>query len=245
MGSNIHIFYRHVHSKAESVSRDPNKRRPEWFSYESCFRNLLATIRQDPLAHRVRLTVVFDGGGDEFQDDFISGYYANSALGINLQFIKAGSDLDSFLITLWKARTEDMNGKDVVYFLENDYLHQYGWVSKVFEVYDSGIKFDYISLYDHPDKYMLPMYEGLSAKLYISPSHHWRTAPSSCASFIVSRDILEQDYDVLGSGITDYYFFGRLVSERSRVLITPIPGLSTHCMAGYLSPNVDWVKCLC
>lgn len=240
----LHIFYRHVHSKAEATSRDPNKRRPEWFSYESCFRNLVATIRHDPLAYRVRLTVVFDGALEDFQDDFISRYYADSSLGVALQFIQAGSDIDSFLITLWKARTDDIHANDVVYFLENDYLHQPGWVGKVFEAYNAGFRFDYLSLYDHPDKYLLAMYEGLVSRLYITPGHHWRTAPSSCASFIVSREILEQDYDVLSSGLTDYYFFNRLVSERSRVLLTPIPGLSTHCMAGFLSPNVDWVKFL-
>jgi hypothetical protein len=34
--------------------------------------------------------------------------------------------------------------------------------------------------------------------------------------------------------------FPKLQDERGRVLLTPVPGLATHCMAGYLSPAVDW-----
>jgi hypothetical protein len=57
----LNIFFRHVHVKADKTSRDPNERRPEWFSHEVCFQNLISTIRMDPLGHRVRLVIVYDG----------------------------------------------------------------------------------------------------------------------------------------------------------------------------------------
>jgi hypothetical protein len=41
---NIHILYRHVHPKSEARSRDANKARPEWFTHERCFRDLIASI---------------------------------------------------------------------------------------------------------------------------------------------------------------------------------------------------------
>lgn len=95
---------------------------------------------------------------------------------------------------------------DLVYFLENDYLHQEGWLSKVFEAYDSPLPFDYLSLYDHKDKYIYDMYQDLRSKVMCSETHHWRTAPSTCASFIVDAGTLTADHDILGSGLTDYYF---------------------------------------
>ncbi|MFP5394138.1 MAG: hypothetical protein ACLGI6_21785, partial [Gammaproteobacteria bacterium] len=238
----LHIFYRHVHIKADKTSRDPNKARPEWFSHELCFRNLLQTIAADPLGERVRLTVVYDGSLEDFTADFIARYYAAAPERINVQFIKGGSDLNSFLITLHVARTADIAPTDIVYFLENDYLHQPGWISKVFELYASGHAFDVLGLYDHADKYFLEMYRGLSAQVVHSASHHWRTAPSTCASFMLERQKLERDYAVLSSGQTDYYFFTRLIAEGGRVLLTPLPGLSTHSMNGYLSPTVDWAS---
>lgn len=238
----LHIYYRHVHVKADKTSRDPNKHRPAWFSHETCFRNLLNTIFNDPLAHRVTLTIVYDGSVEDFTQDFIAPYYATPEFGLQLQFIKAGSDLNSFLITLGMARVSALASGDLIYVLENDYLHQHGWVSKVFGLYESGIKFDYVSLYDHRDKYHYEMYAGLTAKLVYSPTHHWRTAPSTCASFILERQILERDYEVFSSGLTDYYFFSRLIGERGGVLLTPVPGLATHSMEGYLSPVVDWER---
>lgn len=236
------IYYRHVHIKMDKMSRDPNKQRPEWFSHEICFRNLLQTIHRDPLAGRVRLIIVYDGPVEDFAADFVAAYYANGALGLEIQFIRGGSDRNSFLITLGLARASGLRDGDLIYLLENDYLHQYGWVSKVFELYDSGLQPDYVSLYDHRDKYHYEMYASLTSRLVYSPSHHWRTTPSTCASFMFEKRVLERDYAVLSMGLNDHYFFTRLIAEQGRVLLTPVPGLSTHSMAGYLSPTVDWAK---
>lgn len=238
----LHILYRHVHVKANVRSRDPNKARPEWFSHEKCFRNLMDTIAADPLGHQVTVTIMYDGTVEDLQTDFIAPYLANKELGLRLQLLQGGSDINSFLITLAYARGLAVPATDLIYFLENDYLHQQGWVSKVFELYASGQAFDVVSLYDHKDKYILPMYEALTARLVLSRSHHWRTAPSTCASFLLSKEAFERDCDAFGSGQNDYYFFSEVVGRRGRILLSPIPGLSTHSMEGYLSPNVDWAR---
>lgn len=239
---NLHIFYRHVHQKADKLSRDPNKRRPDWFSHEVCFRNLLHTVWHDPQAEKVKIIVIYDGSQEDFADDFISGYCANEPIGIGSQLIRGGSDINSFLITLGLVQATVISRSGLIYFLENDYMHQVGWVSKVFELYDSGVNFDYLSLYDHQDKYYYPMYPDLISKIFISRTHHWRTAPSTCASFIVDKSVFESDFDILSSGLTDYYLFNKLVSERDRVLLTPVPGLATHSMESLLSPTVEWEK---
>jgi hypothetical protein len=236
----LHIFYRHVHVKAEAHSRDPGKLRPAWFSHAACWRNLLQTIAADPQGQHVQLHVMYDGTVEDLQTDFIAPYVVNQTLGLQLHLISAGSDKASSLITLAHVRGANLPPQDIVYFLENDYLHQHGWVSKVFELFNGQQAFDYVSLYDHKDKYLLPMYEGLQARLVISGSHHWRSTPSSCASYLVSKAGLDRDYDVLSAGKPDYLFFADLVEGRGRTLLSPIPGLSTHAMRGYLSPHVDW-----
>jgi hypothetical protein len=241
-GKRLHIYFRHVHMKADAASRDPNKRRPDWFSHEICFRNLLDTIHGDVLSNRVTITIVYDGSTEDFIDDFSSKYFANKELGIQLQFIKGGSDLNSFKIALYMGHTSKLANDDLIYILENDYLHQHGWVSKVFELYDTNLQFDYVSLYDHRDKYHYEIYSGLTSKLVYSQSHHWRTAPSTCASFILTKEVLDRDYEIFSSGLTDYYFFSKLIGEMGRMLLTPVPGLATHSMEGYLSPTVDWKK---
>jgi len=236
----LNIFYRHVHIKADKASRDPNKRRPAWFSHEICFQNLLSTIRLDPLGHRVKLMILYDGTVEDFASDFIANYY--STYGLNIQFIRGGSDLNSAMITLDLARRLDLPAEDLIYFLENDYMHQHGWVSKLFELYDSGIQFDYVSLYDHRDKYHYDMYASLTSRLVYSQSHHWRTVPSTCGSFIMKNCVFVRDWEVFSLFLPDYHLFSKLVAEMGRVLLTPVPGLSTHSMEGYLSPTIDWEK---
>ena len=41
---------------------------------------------------------------------------------------------------------------------------------------------------------------------------------------------------------TDHNKFIKLSDERDRFILTPIPGLSTHCVDGLLSPTIEWNK---
>ena len=92
MQRTIHIIYRHIPIRAEKNSRDPNKSRPEWFSYQVCFHNLMQTIRSDPRGHQVKVLVLFDRTMDEFLQDFIATYYANADLKLGVQFVQGGSN---------------------------------------------------------------------------------------------------------------------------------------------------------
>lgn len=243
LGTNrtLHIFYRHVHQKEEGRSRDPNKRRPEWFSYEKCFNNLLDTLENSPLGINVTLTVIYDGSEADFSSDFMFQYCAiPRKFSTYIKIVEAGSNLISWHVALDQARNAPIADLDIIYFLENDYLHVAGWLDKVFELYSSGIRFDYLSLYDHMDKYIYPMYSDLTAKLLVTRTHHWRTTPSTCGTFMLNRKTLIEDFDLWALEVQDHYLFTELCTNRGRVLLTPIPGLATHCMEGYLSPTIDW-----
>lgn len=240
MDRTIHIIYRHIPTHAERFSRDPNKSRPPWFSYQSCFHNLMSTIRSDPRGHQVRVLILFDGSMEDFLQDFIATYYANASLQLGVQFVKGGSNGASFLIALDMLHRSAIPDTDILYFLENDYLHQHGWVSKTLELFESGLPVDIVSLYDHRDKYEFAMYAGLRSRICITPTHHWRTVPSTCGTFLIRKSEMMQDYDIWTANLIDYVLFPKLQDERGRVLLTPIPGLATHCMEGYLSPAVDW-----
>ena len=147
----IYIFYRHVHQKHEVRSRDPNKSRPSWFSYEKCLRNLIYTIQGDSEASRVKLNVMFDGNIDELTNDFSSNYLTINKDWMQIQFISAGSDNKSWRITLQYILNSTFNSNDIIYILENDYMHYPGWITKTFELFENKT-INYVSLYDHKDK---------------------------------------------------------------------------------------------
>lgn len=222
----IHIFYRHY-----NVEKTDSRGRPNWFDYEKCFQNLLSTIEDK----NINLHVVFDGN---IETNFINKYKDKF---ITHQ-IKAGNDQTSFNETFKIAKSIPMEKTDLVYFLENDYLHIQGWSDKVIELFNTYTLLHYVSLYDHNDKYFAPMYESLVAKIFTTATHHWRNTPSTCGSFIIVRELLELDYDIHTTIAGDHNKFIQLANERNRSVITPIPGLSTHCMEGLMSPTIDWSK---
>jgi hypothetical protein len=157
--------------------------------------------------------------------------------------ISAGTDMKSFFETC-KIIKQDTNiqSEDLIYFLENDYMHVDNWLPKIIELFSSYQGLDYVSLYDHNDKYFLPMYETLVSKIITTSKHHWRTTPSTCGSFITTKQRFEEDFDILSTMEGDHNKWLWLNQNRSRFVFTPIPGLSTHCMEGLLSPTINWNK---
>lgn len=221
----IRIFYRHY-----NISGRDFKGRPNWFDYEKCFVNLLNTIkgRDD-----VELHVIMDGS---INSNFISKYKDNF-IGHE---IKGGSDRKSFLSTYEIAKSIKTEDDDLYYFLENDYLHINGWVDKVKELFNTYSNINYVSLYDHNDKYFLPMYHNLVSKIFTTKNCHWRTTPSTCGTYIINKKIFLDDYHVPFDMSGDHNKFLWLTENKGRFVVTPIPGLSTHCMEGLLSPTIKW-----
>jgi hypothetical protein len=220
----IHIFYRHY-----NIEGTDYKNRPKWFNFEKCFINLLNTIKDK----NVDLHLVMDG---DVENNFI-GKYKDKYI---LHTINAKSDKLSFWKTWDIVKQTLINENDLIYFLENDYLHINGWVEKVIELFKSYQGLNYVSLYDHNDKYFLPMYDNLMSKIIITQSNHWRTTPSTCGSFIINKQIFNEDYQEHVSIEGDHNKFLHLTNSKGRHIITPIPGLSTHCMEELLSPTINW-----
>ena len=61
-------------------------------------------------------------------------------------------------------------------------------------------------------------------------------------SFEEVLQLFDLDYDIHTSIVGDHNKFLQLAEERNRMVITPIPGLSTHCMEGLMSPTIKWDK---
>ena len=233
----IHIFYRHTNHLKIGLYR------PEWFSYEKCFKNLLKTISKHE--NNVILNVIFDG---EISKNPIYEYQHH----FNTHVINAGSDINSWNATnqIIKSQCEDgmIQPNDLIYFLENDYLHLPEWVPKVLTLFNTH-PYNYVSLYDHADKYF--DYNKLESKIIATSDCHWRSTPSTCGSYIISRETFLEDFEEIeiinrlcyDMGPTpDHYKFQLLTLYKKRQILTPIPGLSTHVMNGLMSPITDWKK---
>ena len=114
--------------------------------------------------------------------------------------------------------------------VEDDYLHRAESVSLLQE----GIKrADYVTLYDHPDKYTRHYDGGEFSKVIKTASSHWRYTTSTCMTFASKVKTLKQDMDVWkeftsGDHPYDHFVFKKLTDERKRRLSVCIPGAACH-----------------
>jgi len=230
----IHVFYRTCyHSPNQDL---PNRSRPEWFSKEKCFKNFKETINLELADY----TVIYDARLDPRNTITIPLYmFIKEGTGL---IISAGTEAESFLETLNIALNTCKQGQ-IVYFLEDDYIHTPGWCEKLLDGFELGA--DYISGLDHRDKYK--DYPDLKSKLYVSQTCHWRTTPSTTNTFAVPYQTLVEDAELHrkyseNPEITQDWAKFEDLQNRGRVLLTPIPGFSTHCNPNDMSPAVDWER---
>ena len=114
---------------------------------------------------------------------------------------------------------------------------------------------DYVTLYDHPDKYAEGCVEinpyckffGEKTILFRTQNHHWKITNSTTMTFGTFVDTLKRDKEVFWKYTTenipkDFLLFIELGKE-DKLLSSPVPSLSTHCNKGYTAPFIDWEKC--
>ena len=229
----IRIIYLHYPVAGRDSS---GKKRPEWFDFEDCFKNLLHTLSLTSIPWSI--DILMDG---EKSENWIFRYLRSDKVMIHEYPSCGGGSLliqriyDFIAASRWSNR-------DSIYILENDYLHKPGWPEHLVSAIKTFGNDNYFTLYDHPDKYTQRAYKRLTSQVLLaSDSYHWRTTPSTCFSFVVSRYLLEKDSDIfLIPKMEDHLLFTMLACAKNRRLLSPIEGLSTHCMEKWMSPGVDW-----
>lgn len=118
-----------------------------------------------------------------------------------------------------------------VFLLECDYLFREDAGKRIIDAIQN---FDFISPYDHPDKY-----PG-AAVLEIFDDYHWRTARSTTMTFATKYENIKDHFDLLSKhGYLDHQMWVELQEVTGKQLWTPIPGLATHMVENYLSPSVS------
>jgi hypothetical protein len=208
------------------------KEKPKYINNVNCFNNALFTF------NKAYWWVIADNVGDETKQ------FLHSKLK-TVEHVSVGHGAGTFNLALNMALVSPDD--EIIYFLENDYLHKPEADKILQEGFDLGA--DYVALYDHPDKYMNganPYVEGGGeiTKVFLSESCHWKMTNSTTMTFAAKVKTLKEDEEILrkytsGSYPRDFEMFLEL-RDKGRSLITPIPGYATHGETAWLSPLTDW-----
>jgi hypothetical protein len=135
---------------------------------------------------------------------------------------------------------------DYVYLLEDDYIHRSNSKTVLLE----GLAIaDYISLYDHPDKYFLEKkgqgnpfnYNKLQkTRLYVTRSAHWREINSTTMTFACQVRTLREDYAIwkkycnMAKTPKDFYAFITLTTRSFPQAVAFLPRIKNHRRAALI-----------
>jgi hypothetical protein len=209
-----------------------NKVKPNYINNENCLKNASLYFKETDW-------LIIADNTSELTDQMIAKYQSN------VMKVSIGHGAGTFNLALDEALKLD--DKEVVYFLENDYLHKPNSLKILLEGINIGA--DYVSLYDHPDKYIdgvNPFVEGGGeyTKVFLSESCHWKLTNSTTMTFASKVKTLRENESILRKWTDtthphDFQMFLEL-RDKGRSLITPLPGYSTHGETAWLTPLINW-----
>lgn len=216
-----------------------NKVKPDYIDNEKCLKNFCNVFYD----YIYDIYIIADNCS-ESTIDMINKYIDPA----NIEKVSVGHGAGTFNLALDKAlKWED---DEIVYFVENDYLHKQGSPNILKEGFDLGASF--VALYDHPDKYMDPRAGGNpyceggaeDTRVYLTNSCHWKITNSTTMTLASKVSTLKQTENILrkhtsGAYPNDFHMFMEL-RENDYLLITPLPGYATHGETAWLSPLTNW-----
>jgi hypothetical protein len=213
------------------------KDKPSYITNKDCFIN--AYQKLDSLD----FIVIADNITDHTREFLTS--FTDNIIDVNI-----GSGAGTFNLALDLALKEADD--QIIYFVENDYIHRNGSREAIDDIFNSDLLFDYCTLYDHPDKYLNP-YEGGNpfclgkseqTRVFLTNTSHWKYTNSTTMTFMARVSTLKQDEAILRKWTSethphDFNMFIEL-GQKGRKIISPIPGFATHGETQWLSPLINW-----
>ena len=216
-----------------------NKIKPNYIGNEQCLKNATEVFKN------ANWLVIADNISEE-TENMVRKYVAEDCI----EYVSMGHGAGTFNLALDEALKYDDN--EIVYFIENDYLHKPESQKVLEEGFNLGASF--VALYDHPDKYLDPSEGGNpycvggaeDTRVYLTDSCHWKITNSTTMTFAAKVSTLKRVEPLLRkhtntSHPNDFQMFLELRSN-DELLLTPLPGYATHGETAWLSPLTNWNK---
>lgn len=215
------------------------KNKPCYINNENCLKNFTKIF----FKYKNDITIIADNICNTTYN-MISQYIDKK----HISLVSVGHGAGTFNLALDQALS--FNNNDMVYFVENDYLHK----KNADKILLEGFKLNpsFITLYDHPDKYMDPSHGGNpycaggaeNTRVYITDSCHWKITNSTTMTFASKVSTIKSTENILRKWTSekhphDFDMFIDL-AKNNHVLISPIPGYSTHGETNWMCPLTDW-----
>ena len=139
--------------------------------------------------------------------------------------------------------------KDLIYFVEDDYIHEQNAIEEMIFSYERISSQLNRELVLCPADYPYLYNKINSTNIFLGSKKHWRKVDETLCTFLTSKEIIDKYWNKLVSMCQfEHYPFEKPLHDIYKIerCISPIPSLAIHCtninsIFG-LSPNVDWEK---
>ena len=141
------------------------------------------------------------------------------------------------------------NCNDLVYFVEDDYIHHNEAISEMLFTYERISSQSKKELIICPSDYPFLYNKVEKTQIYLGNKRHWRTTEETLLTFMISKKLIEKYW----KSFENMCQFENSPFEKPlhkmyehELCLSPIPSLAMHCTninsVFGLPPNLDWKK---
>jgi hypothetical protein len=211
-----------------------SKVKPDYITNEACLANAAKVFKD------ADWSIIADNVSKE-TSNMIEKYKSKD----HIYYVSEGNGAATFNLALDEALT--YSDDEVVYFIENDYVH----LPNSSKIIKEGIKLGapYITLYLHPDKFIPPQNGGnpevdrdggYTTKIYRGETELFGMFNSTTMTFASTVKNLKEDENTIrrhtsGTHPNDFQMFLDL-REKGKALLCPLNTYSTHGETAWLAP---------
>jgi hypothetical protein len=155
----------------------------------------------------------------------------------------------SNMSNIYKSLLLSRKSKDLIYFVEDDYVHELDSITEMLFTYERIASLTNKELVICPTDYPYLYVQAANTKIYLGEKYHWRKINETLCTFLTSREIVSNNWEKFLNMCTfEHYPFESPLHEiyKKELCISPIPSIAIHCtninsIYG-LSPNKDWKR---
>ena len=162
---------------------------------------------------------------------------------------KVTSNQISNMSNIYKSLILSKLSKDLIYFVEDDYIHELNSITEMLFTYERIASLTNKELIICPTDYPYLYAQAENTKVYLGEKYHWRKINETLCTFLTSKKIVDKHWKRFLSMCTfEHYPFESPLHEiyKEELCISPIPSIAIHCtninsIYG-LSPNKNWKR---
>jgi len=155
----------------------------------------------------------------------------------------------SNMSNIYKSLILSKLSKDLIYFVEDDYIHELDSIIEMLFTYERIASLTNKELIICPTDYPYLYAQAENTKIYLGEKYHWRKINETLCTFLTSKKIIDKHWEgFLNMCTFEHYPFESPLHEiyKEELCISPIPSIAIHCtninsIYG-LSPNKDWKR---